>query len=140
MIVVFTSSRMGLVRTFDHRNVVAAEPIEFTDDQGNRYRVPIGAPSDLASTPPVLWGPPMNLPPFGDYARSCKVHDAGFQKTLEIWSGEDWVIADLSEDECNDLLLACMVADGVNEDKRTRIYEGVKLFGWKAFRDDRSQI
>ena len=127
MIVVFTSPREGLVRTFDHRNVVAAEPIELAAPLGNRYRVPIGAPSDLASTPSVLWGPPANLPPFGTYARSARVHDAAYQGTLEVWQGDQWVPARLTKDQCDELLLACMVADGVNEEERRRFTKGSSL-------------
>ena len=44
----------------------------------------------------------------------------------------------LSKADCDELLLACMVADGVNEEERKAIYEGVKFGGWKAFREDRA--
>ena len=80
MIVVFTTPPESLSYSWDQRHVVAAEPVELARDDGRRFRIPIGAKSDLASTPRFMW---MTLPPFGTYARSARVHDAAYQGSLE---------------------------------------------------------
>ena len=131
----FTSRNDILVRTRDGRNVVLQEPLDLVADGSTRYRVPAGAASDGASTPPALW--PF-LPPFGGYWLAAVVHDAAYRGTLLKFSGNAWVPAMLSKAESDNLLFDLMVACSVPEATRNTIFEGVSVGGWKAFRNDRA--
>lgn len=134
--VVFASNNSPLVRTNDGRNFVLQEPVIVQRDDGARFRVPVGASSDGASTPCELWP---TLPPFGKYWLAAVVHDAAYRGTLERQTVKDeWLPAMLPKLECDGLFLDCMIALGVNELERETLYEGVSRFGWKAFNADRA--
>jgi hypothetical protein len=136
MSVVFKSRNDVLVRSRDGRNFVVQEDIDLVTDTGTHYRVPIGAESDGASTPPELWA---EIPPFGAYWLAALVHDSAYRNTLlrQMENGF-WVPAMLNKDDSDTLLLDCMAALGVEQVRKEAIYEGVHFFGWKAFRDDRA--
>ena len=135
MSLVFHSRNDVLVRTRDGRNVVVQEPVEVVTDTGARYRVPVGAQSDGASTPGEMW---TALPPFGEYWLAAVLHDAAYRGTLErqLESGE-WLPAWLTKDQCDTLFLDAMSALGVDQLKKETLYEGVHLAGWRAFTEDR---
>jgi hypothetical protein len=136
--IVFKSPSEILVRTGDGRNVTLMEPIEFQTDKGVTYQVPIGATSDGASTPAALWP---TIPPFGQYWKAAVVHDAAYRNQLQrqLESGF-WVPAMLSKEDCDALFLDCMTALGVDQPLKDAIYEGVAMFGGKAFMDDRASL
>lgn len=133
--IVFTTQNEILVRTRDGRNVTLMEDVELRSDTGAVYRVPIGSESDGASTPPEIW---VKLPPFGDYWLAGVVHDAAYRGTLQrqLENGY-WAPAMLNKDQADLLLLDCMSALGVAQGTKEAIYDGVRLFGWKAFSEDR---
>ncbi len=136
--VVFASNNSLLVRTGDGRNFELQEPVLIQRDDGVRFKVPIGAMTDGASTPCELWP---TLPPFGEYWLPCVVHDSAYRGTLmrQCVDGS-WVLAMLPKEESDTLLLDCMVAKGVNRADREVIFEGVSHFGWRAFHEDRNHI
>lgn len=132
----FTTSSFAQVSTNDGRNFTVLSSIELNTDQGLEYRVPPGSQTDGASTPREMW---CSIPPFGDYWLAAVIHDSAYRGTLEYKKANgDWVPAMLSKEDCDTLLLEAMKALGVDEIIRATIYEGVKVGGWKAFRDDRS--
>lgn len=137
MSVVFHTPRGLLFRTEDGRNINLAEAIRLRRDDGAEFKMDIGARSDLASIPQALWS--TGLTPFGAYVRACVIHDGGYMNTLlrQLADGS-WALANLTKDECDTLLLDCMVCDGVSLAERDMIYEGVHFGGWKAFRGDRA--
>lgn len=131
---VFHSRQDLLVRTSDGRNVALQEPLEYISDTGSHYRAPIGTTSDGASTPPELWP---KIPPFGSYWLPAVLHDAAYRGTLEVWTDTGWKLAMLTKDQSDALLLEAMTTLRVEDGIKKLIYEGVHLFGQKAFRDDR---
>lgn len=136
MSLVFHSRGDVLVRTRDGRNVTVMEPIEVVTDTGARYRVPVGAMSDGASTPNEVW---TALPPFGEYWAAAVIHDAAYRGTLERQlANGDWMPAWLTKDQCDTLFLDAMGALGVDQLKKETLYEGVHLAGWRAFKEDRA--
>lgn len=138
MPVVFTTPKRMVLATEDVHNVVVLEAIDLARDDGARFRVPVGATSDLVTTPRVLW---IKYPPFGVYARSGIVHDAAYRGTLLRETTEGlYLPAMLPKDECDRLFLDCMICDQVDEITRDEFYEGVSKLGWRAFREDRSAI
>lgn len=135
--IIFHTARQLLLRTEDGRHVWLAERIRFRRDDGAEFMMEVGTPSDMASTPQAIWS--TGLAPFGTYTRATIVHDGGYQNTLlRQRTDGSWAPANLTKDECDTLLLDCMVADGVSLAERDIIYEGVRFGGFKAFRDDRS--
>lgn len=165
--IVFTTPRQHLVWTEDFHTFSNAVPIRVRRQDGAIFQQPAGSKTDLASTPPILWGPPENLPPFGSYARSADVHDGCYQNTLqrllsdasqdlldkakalresaiELLNEADeiervcWAKAELNKEQSDFMFLDCLMADGVDVDVRDKLYNGVKFLGWRAFRDDRN--
>jgi hypothetical protein len=133
--IAFTTPKCIKCSTADGHNVVIESPIVLRRDDGAFFQVPVGAESDGASTPRAMWP---EIPPFGDHWRACVVHDSAYRGTLLRQTVDGaWVQAMLPKEECDLLLLDCMMADGVDQVKRNAIYDGVKLFAWRAFREDR---
>jgi hypothetical protein len=129
---------------FRHHVLVEAKQIKVAYDDGSEalFQIPVGAPSDLASTPPIIWTKLGFewLPPFGDYAPDCYAHDSAYNGSLEVWNGTDWVKAMLSKEDSDDLLFALMTGAGVNPLKAREIYDGVHIGGQKAFDEDRRNL
>ena len=124
------------VETCDGRNLVFIGHLLF-DWNGKTYRVPIGAKTDGASTPRVIW---REIPPFGVYAPAAWAHDAGYQDTLEVMQPDaSWIKASLTKDQCDQMLNDLMACLGTPEYERITIYEGVHLGGGFAFQADRDE-
>jgi hypothetical protein len=128
----------------DFRNFKLLEDEDYIAIDGTHYRLPKYAPSDLGSIPSPLWGPPLFLVPFGLFARPFYLHDCGFQNTLLIVNNDGTTkVANLTEEKCNDLLLEAMnsVSNSLTElekAQRDAIYQGVRIGGWHAYKEDRS--
>ena len=118
------------------------EAVEYLASDGKRYRLPVGAGSDVASTPPATWGPPLFLTPCGWYGPAVYGHDCGYQNTLEVWQDGGWRLAALSKADCDALCLEMMkslkpVRTLLEEAQMRAIYDGVSFGGWHAFKEDR---
>lgn len=159
----YITPQESLVWTSDGRNCRFALPVRWRDENGTLFQSPAGAWTDWASTPSFMWP---ELPPFGDYAIPAGNHDTAYrdtaqrcrhdapqealehanamrreaidllQKADELES-EYWVSANFTRDQSDTLFMDAMIARGVDEEKRKTLYNGVHLFGWKAFREDR---
>jgi hypothetical protein len=133
--VVFASNNSPLVRTGDGRNFELQEAVIVQRDDGARFRVPVGAFTDGASTPCELWP---TLPPFGPWWLAALVHDSAYRGSLQRQLQDGgWAPAMLSKDESDFLFMDCMIALGVEEVPRGTLYDGVRLLGWRAFRENR---
>ena len=99
---------------------------------GRVFVVPRGASTDGASTPALIAS---LLPPTGDYWQSAVLHDSAYQNTLLTNLGGK---ASLSKDECDLLLKEAMELSGVDALIVDTIYEGVRIGGAHAFKEDRS--
>jgi len=126
------------LRTYDGRNIVLAEPMNYTALDGTIYRAESGSPSDGASTPPILWGAPFNLPPFGDYFPAAIFHDEAYKRRLLKASptGNGFVPAALTKEQSDDLLKEIMQRCGVSDRVVFDIYQGVHLGGFEAWKED----
>ena len=109
----------------DGRNVTLFAPLAYMTKGGELLTAPVGTQSDGASTPRIIWDA---IPPFGRYWPACVIHD--------------WLYRDTKRDKtfCDNVLYEAMLALGVDVETAKIIYEGVHLFGWKAFNDDRRPI
>jgi hypothetical protein len=61
------------------------------------------------------------------------VHDAGFRKLLLVKRGDEWVNANLSEEDCNALIKALMFIEATSDAEREIVYEALQLWGKKAY-------
>ena len=103
-----------------------------------RFRIPIGATTDQLSSPRFLWS---MIPPCGaDYVPAAWLHDAGYRGTLETTDdgGLTWYPANLTQAECDDLLREAMDSLRIEPGLSLVIYEALRAFGAKAFREDRA--
>ena len=124
----------------DGRNWKCTHPVDFISRDGARYQIPIGAPTDGASIPALLWS---KLPPFGPYWLAAVLHDAAYQNTLLRYPVGSLVAskAFTSPDDrpkCDLLLKEAMEASGVDSVTAALIYEAVSLFGASSFKSDRT--
>ena len=123
------------VRTRNGRDCALLTEKQILDDRGNLYRMPVGATSDGASTPRLVWSV---IPPFGPWWPAAFLHDQCFRKRLEILTTAGWTVCDFSQDESDDFINAAMFACGVDELTRAIIYKALRAFGASAFREDRA--
>ncbi len=126
----------------DFHNFKLLENEDYISSNGVRYRLPKSCPSDLASTPSAIWGPPFFLPPFGWYSMPCFLHDAGYRNYLLIVNSDGSTkIANLSKEECDNLLLESMNSLGeltqFQKIQRDEIYKGVCYGGYHSYNEDR---
>lgn len=120
------------------------KPVRYGALDGTVYELPQYAPSDLASTPDGIWGPPLYLPPCGWYGPAVYGHDCGYQNTLLIVNPDGTTRrANLNREQCDALCREMLQWLRPNPTVRERvqikaIYDGVALGGWHAFKEDRS--
>ena len=127
----------------DFRNFALLEDVGYGALDGTNYILTKGAQSDLASTPPEVWGLPLFLIPNGWYALPAFGHDCAYRNTLFILEPDGMrSVANLPKDKCDQLLLEMMQTLKPNptpaeEAQMKAIYEGVALGGWHAYKTDR---
>ncbi len=117
----------------DGRDWKLTKPIVYSARNGQTYVVPRGASTDGASTPAIIAS---ILPPTGDYWLAAVLHDAAYRNDLRLVDGI--TRADLSKDDCDDLLLEAMELTGVDPIVAETIFQGVQLGGSSAYRADRT--
>lgn len=122
------------VRSMDGRNFILQEDVIFNSKDGNTYKLPIGARSDGASTPPVIW---INFPPFGSYWLAAFLHDCAYRNTLEVLNGTSYVRASLPKNICDNLILEAMTCLGTHAFTRQTIYDALVVAGGSSFEADR---
>jgi hypothetical protein len=129
------------VATSDGRNFILLEPVDYVAADGTKYRMPAGADSDGASTPPILWEKFDEewIPPFGSFWPAAYLHDCAYRDTLlrQNEAGE-WVQASLSEADSNNLLKEAMEVLGTHHLTTEEIYQGVVYGGKSSFDADRA--
>jgi len=129
------------VATTDGRHFILQQPVDYVAADGTEYRIPIGATSDGASTPPILWekfGLEW-IPPFGSYWPAAVLHDAAYRNALMVWNGVSWITANLSKPQCDALLREAMESLGTHALTVDEIYHGVVVGGQSSFDQDRAQ-
>jgi len=133
------------VKSSDGRHFELLCSFDYVAGDGRRFRAPIGATSDGASTPPELWSlmGEQWLAPFGTYWPAVFIHDGGYQNWLQLVDHSDNISpanispANLTKDQADELCKEIMEVLNVKIGERSAIYEGVHLLGWRAFREDR---
>jgi hypothetical protein len=120
------------------------ESVRYTSINGVVYEIPEYQQTDFASTPSVIWGAPLFLIPTGWWAIPTLAHDAAFQNTLLVVNQDGTTTkANLTEQECNDLLMEMMKAIKPSPTLFERaqmeaIFIGCTIGGFHAYKADRS--
>lgn len=110
------------VGTDDGHNFFLLEGFKYTAKNGQEVLATPDFSSDGASTPSLLWSV---IPPFGKYWMAAVLHDVCYR------------FLQLPKDRCDDLLKEAMELLEVPKVIAHPIYEGVHLFGWNSFNEDR---
>jgi hypothetical protein len=119
----------------DGRNFVLVDNLYYIAEDGTKYRGMVGATTDGASTPQIVWS---KFPPFGQYWLAAIFHDFLYRAAVEIWSESEqrWVRTQVQKDVADRLLLEAMNGLGVDHNTQWTIYNAVKDFGDSSFSDD----
>lgn len=88
------------------------------------FCIPSGFITDFASVPRLLW---VIFPPFGVYTKAAVFHDWLYQ------------FGEFTRAESDKAFLDAMVSLGVPIWKRTSMYYGVRLGGWRAWKEYEKQ-
>lgn len=125
------------VVTSDGHNFALLSDQDYTDANGDKYRIPAStAKTDGGSVPRALW----NLyPPFGPEWKAYVLHDAAYQDTLLKAYNGIWIKATLSKRDCDNLLWNALTICGVDCIRKASILTAVKAYGHSAFEEDRKQ-
>jgi len=140
----FSTVDVEIIYSLDLSVCKLIKPVDYISKSGMHYRIPIGASTDFASVPKELWGALLFLIPTGWYSLPAELHDSAYQNTLQVIDGQcNIMIANLNEQESNDLLLEAMQSIKpqptlFEKAQMDAIYEGVTIGGWHAFKEDRS--
>ena len=105
--------------------------------KGKLYRCVIGATTDGASTPSIIWNV---LPPFGWYWLAAICHDFGYRGQVEVQNPDgSWTRIQMSFGDCNTMILDLMTvlqSRPEHEGEKYTIYQAVRLAGQDSFSDD----
>lgn len=127
---------VALVTTCDGLNMTHMRPIHFWLN-GKHYRIRTGATSDGLSSPRILW---IFLPPFNrKYWLPANAHDGGYRGFLEVFEHGEWRKVTHTEYWDDRMILKLLISQGTHKAMAYTIYWALRLFGWKAFREDREK-
>lgn len=133
----FQQSRIR-VWTGDGLNDILYDYLDYVAKDGTQYRCPIGGTTDGLSVPRAVQN---IIPASGNDSWMAGVaHDSGYRGQLLKWidSTQEWVNAALTRAQADDLILEAMELQGVGWLRRKTIYRALRLFGGKAWDDNRS--
>jgi hypothetical protein len=140
----FNTVDFETIQCIDYSVSKLVKPVDYVARDGTHYRIPYAQPTDFASIPKVLWGPPLYLIPTGWWSLPTIMHDSAFRNMLLIVLPDGSTqLAGLNEQQCNGLLLEAMQSIKPNPTAFERlqmdaIFAGVSIGGAGAFKDDRA--
>lgn len=124
------------VRTGDGLEDILLEALVFHCLDGRILRAPIGGTTDGLSVPRCVQN---IIPATGGDWFSGVLHDSGYRNQLQILSSDGtWELANLTQQECDDLILEAMTSQGVSFITRHTVYRALRMFGSRAFNEDRA--
>ena len=119
----------------DARDWLVKFPFEYTTNAGDIIWVCAGLKTDLASTPRIVWN---IYPPFGLYTGAAVIHDQLYTEIghISYLDSNNHIIAKiLTKEECDDIFLEAMEAEGVSWISRHIIFWAVRAFGIFAWNE-----
>lgn len=140
----FSTQDVEIMFSVDLSVAKLVKPVDYVARDSTVYRIPYAQPTDFASIPKELWGPPLYLIPTGWWSLPTVMHDSAFRNMLLVVNSDGSTqLANLNEQQCNDLLLESMQSIKPNPTmfeklQMDAIFTGVSIGGIKPFEDDRS--
>lgn len=140
----FSTVDFETISCIDYSASKLLKAIRYHAKDGTIYEIPQYQPTDFASIPKIAWGFPLYLIPTGWYSIPVIGHDSAFQNLLlKVLPDGSKVLANLSEFQCNDLLLEMMQSIKPNATTFERaqmdaIYTGVTIGGYHSYKEDRA--
>lgn len=122
-----------LVRTKDGENFVEQERFHFVRKNGQELFTRLRSKTDGPSIP---FAAQFFIRKNGLIWPCGVLHDGGYQNALEDVNGNPIV---LTRAECDDLILEAMELQGIDFLERKTVYDQLRLWGWKAFNEDRKE-
>jgi len=101
------------------------EPITICIEDGRCWTIPKGFRTDFASVPKIFWN---ILPPFGRYGKAALLHDYFYRTQI------------IPRKEADKIFLEAMLMMGVPAWKAYIMYWAVRLFGWKAWLENKKKL
>ena len=121
-------------RSANGRDDVLLSDLRFLDVDGTLYRVPTSALTDGGSTPRLVWIIP-GFEPIGEHWFNWVLHDGGYRGTLEVFRDDEWVKADLSQLQCDQLLdRSLTIHNPMTRTGRFFVYRTLRTVGWRSYR------
>ena len=112
---------------------VVARKAVYVGSLGDRFEIPAGFLTDLASVPRIAW--PL-LPPFGAYVAAAILHDYLYRFAPSVAAGR-WPERRLFRWEADGIFRRAMREDGVSWPVRRAMFYGVRCGGgcaWRRYR------
>lgn len=128
----FHETEIG-IRSGNGRDDVLIDPLHFGSQDGITYRVPKGSTTDGMSTPGPLHALP-GFEPTGRHWFSAVLHDSAYRGTLEVSYFGNFVPANLTRKQADNLLGEALATQGVPRIRRAVIHAALRLFGGRNFK------
>jgi hypothetical protein len=124
------------VRTSDGLIDILLGELPYIAKDGTNYKAPVGGTTDGLSVPRCIQN---IIPATGGDWFSGVLHDSAYRNQLMVFKNEEWIKADLTREQADDLMLEAMESQGCNIVMRHTIYRALRMFGWKAYNDNRKK-
>ena len=123
------------VRTGDGLDDTLLEGLYYNSKDGKHYCAPIGSTTDGLSVPRCCQN---IIPATGGNWFSGVLHDSSYRGQLQVLQDDNWIPANLTQEQCDNLILEALESQGVGIVERELIYRALRLFGHVAFNEDRN--
>ena len=124
------------VRTGNGLDDTLLTELPYIAEDGTCYKAPIGGTTDGLSVPECLQN---IIPATGGNWMSGVLHDSAYRNQLLKLVDGDWVLANLTQKEADDLILEAMKSQGTNLVMRHTIYRALRMFGSFAYNNNRKK-
>lgn len=121
------------VRTGDGLNDQLLTELVYLTRNGKALRCPIGGTTDGLSVPRCVQN---IIPAVGGDWKSGVLHDSAYRRQLEVLTDQQWLKANYTQEQADNLILEAMESQGVGFIMRHTIYRALRMFGSKAFNED----
>ena len=126
------------VWTGDGLNDLICDCLDYIARDGSQYRVPIGGTTDGLSVPRIV----QNIIPASgnDSWMAGVLHDSAYRGQLLRWNEphQEWLNAALTREQSDGLMLEALELQGIGWLRRKTIYRALRMFGGKAWNDNRT--
>jgi len=120
-------------RSCNGRDDILLSDLHFRDVDGKLYMVPAGADTDGGSTPRPAWLIP-GFEPTGRHWFDWILHDSGYRGTLLVLENINYVPAQLTRLQSDELLDRSLKIRGASWARRSLVFRTLRATGWRHFK------